>query len=441
MTPRLHRQARPHIDTTDIDKKKPSAPETPKPKRTRSPEPDSPEALKNLRKPKKQGKQDQDPKPEAEEVNPLCVSLIHVALLFPDNARFYDTNLDPETRRYNFCGTQPCPHRTKNPGPVGNDRPPETDIWAFTQELKEQYIDKEIVPDSAELATIKQYLFNLPPPPPKPSAPQPQAQSAPTPMTTPAATTTSKEIRISGPKEFSGKRSEYDAFVNAIDLYLEINSDTYDDDKKKIIFLLSYLKGGEAEIWKQQWLNGKRNTAGAIPWSTLKYEDIVGDFRQAFEPVEQASNAFFNLQTVRQGSRPVEEYITEINLLFSKAEIKDNNIKMNMFINGLTPKLAEKLLTLTPTITKYSDLVSKAITMDGNFRRSRLIVDRIRGRNSNSQQQQSKRWNFSKPQHDPNAMDIDAMSTEERQPLIKNGSCFYCKKQGHISRECPEKKK
>jgi Zinc knuckle len=43
-------------------------------------------------------------------------------------------------------------------------------------------------------------------------------------------------------------------------------------------------------------------------------------------------------------------------------------------------------------------------------------------------------------------MDVDmvqtsCMSNEERQKLIKEGHCFYCKNVGHLSRECPKKPK
>jgi hypothetical protein len=49
-------------------------------------------------------------------------------------------------------------------------------------------------------------------------------------------------------------------------------------------------------------------------------------------------------------------------------------------------------------------------------------------------------------EHDPNAMDVDVvqtghMSNKERQKLIKEGRCFYCKDVGHLSQECPKKPK
>jgi hypothetical protein len=41
--------------------------------------------------------------------------------------------------------------------------------------------------------------------------------------------------------------------------------------------------------------------------------------------------------------------------------------------------------------------------------------------------------------HDPNAMDVDAIHTrnplsdEEKQQLMAEGQCFFCKQQGHMS--------
>jgi Zinc knuckle len=49
------------------------------------------------------------------------------------------------------------------------------------------------------------------------------------------------------------------------------------------------------------------------------------------------------------------------------------------------------------------------------------------------------------PQKDPWAMDIDVTRTDsakadEKQRLRREGRCFFCKEQGHLSRDCPKKK-
>ena len=49
-----------------------------------------------------------------------------------------------------------------------------------------------------------------------------------------------------------------------------------------------------------------------------------------------------------------------------------------------------------------------------------------------------RRWNF--PKKDPNTMDVDAMTTEQRTKAMKKGLCFGCRKHGHLKKDCPDKK-
>ena len=51
----------------------------------------------------------------------------------------------------------------------------------------------------------------------------------------------------------------------------------------------------------------------------------------------------------------------------------------------------------------------------------------------------TEKWMFTRK--DPNAMDVDAMSIEERNKLMKKGACFRCKKPGHLSKDCPTRNK
>ena len=36
-------------------------------------------------------------------------------------------------------------------------------------------------------------------------------------------------------------------------------------------------------------------------------------------------------------------------------------------------------------------------------------------------------------------MDVDVLTVEERNVLMKIGACFKCRKPGHMSRDCPTK--
>jgi len=84
------------------------------------------------------------------------------------------------------------------------------------------------------------------------------------------------------------------------------------------------------------------------------------------------------------------------------------------------------------------DWYKRAIQYDVNRRRATAF---LKGKLMNELYSGStgKKWNFERQARDPNAMDVDAMTLEERSSLMKKGACFYCKECGHISKECPRK--
>ena len=50
-----------------------------------------------------------------------------------------------------------------------------------------------------------------------------------------------------------------------------------------------------------------------------------------------------------------------------------------------------------------------------------------------------KAWTFTKK--DPNAVDVDLLSTEKRDEAMRKGLCFGCGKLGHQNWDCPDRKK
>jgi hypothetical protein len=55
------------------------------------------------------------------------------------------------------------------------------------------------------------------------------------------------ELKLNQPKPFTGKRSEVDDFLQDVELYLEINEEIYNTDKKKIAYALTFMNEGVLE--------------------------------------------------------------------------------------------------------------------------------------------------------------------------------------------------
>ena len=61
------------------------------------------------------------------------------------------------------------------------------------------------------------------------------------------------ELKLNPSKIFSGKREDFDGFLQDVILYLNINKQIYDDDKR-VSFVLSFMNEGDAKSWKAQYV-------------------------------------------------------------------------------------------------------------------------------------------------------------------------------------------
>ena len=47
----------------------------------------------------------------------------------------------------------------------------------------------------------------------------------------------------------------------------------------------------------------------------------------------------------------------------------------------------------------------------------------------------ARKFNF-QPRPDPNVMDVNTMTVDEKTELMRRGTCFKCKEVGHLSQDC-----
>ena len=66
---------------------------------------------------------------------------------------------------------------------------------------------------------------------------------------------TAKEARMGVPTPFSGKRGELKKFLMTCKMHLQANQVIYDNDEKKVVFVLSFMTEGDAATWREQWLD------------------------------------------------------------------------------------------------------------------------------------------------------------------------------------------
>lgn len=245
------------------------------------------------------------------------------------------------------------------------------------------------------------------------------------------------------PKRYNGDRNLYPAFRDSIDLYFLLNADKYPEDDKKIALVLQLLDEGEARTWRTNFLRKKRKTANSRALTLGTYNNFITELDENFKRDNEEDEALFTLHRMRQKSdETAAQAITRFKeqAALAGVDLETNpRLAIDYLKNVLNPNLVDKISVDVNEPSDFEGWAKLACKYDTVWRRSKIMKG-LSNRRGNFNRGSVKPF-FRPPKRDPDAMDIDAMTTEKRDRLLKSGACFFCEEKGHISRDCPKKKK
>ena len=138
-----------------------------------------------------------------------------------------------------------------------------------------------------------------------------------------------------------------------------------------------------------------------------------------------------------------EQVITKFKQLIGQAGLttrltSDNIHLIGLFRKALNYSLTHKIMFGEVIPRMIDDWFEKVIQFDTNWREAMAIFSSNSNKKNNNRMT-NRSWYKPAEKKDPNAMDVDVLTFEERQMLMKQEKCFKCRKMGHRVSDCPDK--
>ncbi|WAR56379.1 hypothetical protein PtB15_7B227 [Puccinia triticina] len=242
------------------------------------------------------------------------------------------------------------------------------------------------------------------------------ALRTPNPPPPPTATKTPK---IAQPDKFNGEHGAVaETFARQVGIYMTVNKHLFPTNTTQILFVSLYMTG-PAGVWAAPFLD-----QAAVEPPTLTYAEFTAAFRGMFFDPEKKAKAERALQALKQ-TGSVADY-THTFVQHASAAGWEIPTLLSQYRQGLKRDIQMALIVSRTTFTTINEVATLALELD----------TAMSGAEAGTAP--------AKQKIDPDAMDLSALnrrlSDSEKARMMREGLCFQCGAQGHISRDCPTKK-
>jgi Retrotransposon gag protein len=269
-----------------------------------------------------------------------------------------------------------------------------------------------------------------------------------------------KPISLQGtaPTIFTGDCSLSDTFMCDFKIYKIMNplANVMKQPYVCIAMALSLIWGPKVDDWVDEQLTNLELKIRMTPQSdkTLwtKFEMA---FTDAFTNTAKEEDAYQKLKHLKMKDELVDDSITAFNFLAMKAGWElTNEGTIDAFRSGLHPGTLNAIMNqdIWPKTMAQWQQVARDKLHKYLAKKAILSFRPLMGNQGNLGTRNQWQRHFGQcgqgegsSSHNLNVMDVDTISTrnplseDEKKRLMAEGCCFFCKKQGHMSRGCPKK--
>lgn len=249
------------------------------------------------------------------------------------------------------------------------------------------------------------------------------ASASTPPAPTPPAMASPHSVKPNKPENYTGRKGDVAGWLFEMGQYLELSRVPHE---MRANLAASYLKGSAAVWWR---------TIETSPYPIRDWDRFCRELTSVFQPVNDEERARDRLAVVKQ-TGSVHEYVTKFRGIALRIPGMSEDEKVDRFIRGLKPHFQRELRIRG--LKTLDEMIATAERMDAIH----FLTQPSSSRKPFVRRSETK-------DDDAEPMELGAMKTrsslklskEDREKLMKEGACFYCKEKGHRASACPKKRK
>lgn len=245
------------------------------------------------------------------------------------------------------------------------------------------------------------------------------------------------------PPEFDGKdRKACSTFISHLNLYIGGNSHLFTDDRSKVMFAASYLRG-PAFSWFEPHLQGTNDEL------LQSYARFTEELTSNLGDPDRLRTLTRELQSLKQ-TASAAAYSSKFYNISSYLSWNDSALK-DQYYTGLKSEVKDALAYANVDPATLKELSDLAIRLDNRLHERRMDNTRASGTRQAPLTSRGPASGASSSHttasSGPSAMDLDGtrskkfkpLTSQERQRRIDNRLCLYCGESGHGVAQCPNK--
>ena len=187
---------------------------------------------------------------------------------------------------------------------------------------------------------------------------------------------TIKKTELNLPRIFTGKRTNLQRFLQDTFVFLTINKEHYNNDNKKIAFVMSFMTDGDATLWKEEFIGKviRDSVARGDDISFGSYKKFIKSLEQSFSLYDAPGDALDAMKHLRMGDGSFEEHLAKFKLLMSQSGLDESAVIVDLFRETLPIRLQGPILLSKNPPTTLQGWYDKANTFHGNWRKTQCML-------------------------------------------------------------------